>query len=46
MGLDDWARDSKGGERIDQARIGRFHNIYGPCGTWKGGREKVMFMFW
>jgi GDP-D-mannose 3',5'-epimerase len=21
-------------------RIGRFHNIYGPCGTWKGGREK------
>ena len=24
-----------------EARIGRFHNIYGPCGTWKGGREKA-----
>lgn len=23
-----------------QTRIGRFHNIYGPQGTWKGGREK------
>ena len=22
-------------------RIARFHNIYGPQGTWKGGREKV-----
>jgi len=21
-------------------RIGRFHNIYGPLGTWTGGREK------
>ena len=21
-------------------RIGRFHNIFGPEGTWKGGREK------
>ena len=21
-------------------RIGRFHNIFGPYGTWKGGREK------
>lgn len=21
-------------------RIGRFHNIFGPQGTWKGGREK------
>lgn len=21
-------------------RIGRFHNIYGPYGSWKGGREK------
>ena len=19
----------------------RFHNVYGPCGTWRGGREKV-----
>merc|ERR1712166_526256 len=25
----------------NQARIGRFHNISGPCGTWKGGREKA-----
>jgi GDP-D-mannose 3',5'-epimerase len=24
-----------------QTRIARFHNIYGPFGTWKGGREKV-----
>jgi GDP-D-mannose 3',5'-epimerase len=24
-----------------QVRIGRFHNIYGPLGTWKGGREKA-----
>ena len=22
-------------------RIGRFHNIFGPYGTWKGGREKA-----
>lgn len=22
-------------------RIGRFHNIYGPLGTWDGGREKA-----
>jgi GDP-D-mannose 3',5'-epimerase len=21
-------------------RIARFHNIFGPCGTWKGGKEK------
>jgi len=21
--------------------IGRFHNCYGPCGAWKGGREKA-----
>merc|ERR1711988_1254898 len=27
------------------ARIGRFHNIYGPCGTWKGGREKAPASF-
>ena len=26
-------------------RIGRFHNIYGPCGTWKGGREKAPAAF-
>jgi GDP-D-mannose 3',5'-epimerase len=24
-----------------QTRVGRFHNIYGPCGTWVGGREKA-----
>ena len=30
---------------LDQARIGRFHNIYGPCGTWKGGREKAPAAF-
>ena len=23
------------------ARIGRFHNIFGPEGTWRGGKEKV-----
>jgi len=22
-------------------RIVRFHNIFGPCGTWEGGREKA-----
>jgi nucleoside-diphosphate-sugar epimerase len=24
-----------------QTRIARFHNIYGPQGTWEGGREKA-----
>ncbi|KAI5008160.1 hypothetical protein ZWY2020_009208 [Hordeum vulgare] len=24
-----------------ECRVGRFHNIYGPYGTWKGGREKA-----
>jgi nucleoside-diphosphate-sugar epimerase len=24
-----------------EIRIGRFHNIYGPEGTWQGGKEKV-----
>ncbi len=24
-----------------ETRIARFHNIYGPFGTWEGGREKV-----
>ncbi|MCY3819474.1 MAG: NAD-dependent epimerase/dehydratase family protein [Gammaproteobacteria bacterium] len=24
-----------------ETRIVRFHNIYGPLGTWEGGREKV-----
>lgn len=22
-------------------RIARFHNIFGPCGTWRGGKEKA-----
>ncbi len=30
------------GEEYDiQTRIVRFHNIFGPLGTWDGGREKV-----
>ena len=24
-----------------EVRIARFHNIYGPLGTWNGGREKA-----
>eukprot|EP00242_Pyramimonas_sp_CCMP2087_P000107 CAMPEP_0198196906 /NCGR_PEP_ID=MMETSP1445-20131203/426_1 /TAXON_ID=36898 /ORGANISM="Pyramimonas sp., Strain CCMP2087" /LENGTH=373 /DNA_ID=CAMNT_0043865971 /DNA_START=68 /DNA_END=1189 /DNA_ORIENTATION=- len=28
-----------------QTRIARFHNIYGPYGTWKGGREKAPAAF-
>jgi nucleoside-diphosphate-sugar epimerase len=24
-----------------EARIARYHNIYGPLGTWEGGREKA-----
>ncbi len=24
-----------------ETRIVRFHNIFGPCGTWEGGREKA-----
>lgn len=24
-----------------ESRIARFHNIYGPLGTWQGGREKA-----
>jgi len=24
-----------------ETRVGRFHNIYGPYGTWAGGREKA-----
>lgn len=24
-----------------QVRVARFHNIYGPLGTWNGGREKA-----
>eukprot|EP00411_Alexandrium_monilatum_P123022 CAMPEP_0175648066 /NCGR_PEP_ID=MMETSP0097-20121207/8145_1 /TAXON_ID=311494 /ORGANISM="Alexandrium monilatum, Strain CCMP3105" /LENGTH=403 /DNA_ID=CAMNT_0016953983 /DNA_START=54 /DNA_END=1262 /DNA_ORIENTATION=- len=26
-------------------RIARYHNVYGPCGTWKGGREKAPAAF-
>ncbi|CAG9465802.1 unnamed protein product [Pedinophyceae sp. YPF-701] len=28
-----------------ETRSGRFHNIYGPYGTWKGGREKAPAAF-
>ena len=28
-----------------ETRIGRFHNIYGPYGTWTGGREKAPAAF-
>lgn len=28
-------------ERNLPVRIGRYHNIYGPLGTWTGGREKA-----
>lgn len=28
-----------------ETRVARFHNIYGPCGTWKGGREKAPAAF-
>jgi len=28
-----------------ECRLGRFHNIYGPSGTWKGGREKAPAAF-
>src|SRR4051795_4945738 len=24
-----------------EARVARFHNVYGPHGTWQGGREKA-----
>jgi nucleoside-diphosphate-sugar epimerase len=24
-----------------QARVARYHNVYGPLGTWNGGREKA-----
>ena len=24
-----------------EVRIARYHNIFGPCGTWQGGREKA-----
>ena len=28
-----------------QTRIARYHNVYGPRGTWKGGREKAPAAF-
>uniref|UniRef100_A0A7S0VEM3 NAD-dependent epimerase/dehydratase domain-containing protein n=1 Tax=Polytomella parva TaxID=51329 RepID=A0A7S0VEM3_9CHLO len=28
-----------------EVRLARFHNIYGPHGTWKGGREKAPAAF-
>jgi GDP-D-mannose 3',5'-epimerase len=28
-----------------ECRVARFHNIYGPYGTWKGGREKAPAAF-
>jgi GDP-D-mannose 3',5'-epimerase len=28
-----------------ETRIARFHNVYGPFGTWKGGREKAPAAF-
>ena len=28
-----------------ECRTARFHNIYGPYGTWKGGREKAPAAF-
>eukprot|EP00924_Labyrinthula_sp_SR-Ha-C_P002994 maker-scaffold_58-snap-gene-0.23-mRNA-1 protein AED:0.01 eAED:0.01 QI:426/1/1/1/1/1/2/197/348 len=28
-----------------KVRVARFHNVYGPHGTWKGGREKVPAAF-
>ena len=28
-----------------EVRIGRYHNIFGPCGTWEGGREKAPAAF-
>jgi len=34
-----------GKEFSTEFRIARFHNIYGPQGTWKGGREKAPAAF-
>ena len=28
-----------------EVRIARYHNIFGPCGTWEGGREKAPAAF-
>ncbi len=29
-----------------QTRVARFHNVYGPFGTWDGGREKAPAAIW
>jgi nucleoside-diphosphate-sugar epimerase len=29
-----------------QVRIARFHNIFGPEGTWRAGREKAPAAIW
>jgi len=52
---DDYGFEKRWGERVALAygkdfegfevRVGRFHNIYGPQGTWRGGREKVPAAF-
>jgi len=34
-----------GGDFKLEVRVARFHNIYGPHGTWKGGREKAPAAF-
>ena len=31
--------------RLTHTRAHRFHNVYGPFGTWKGGREKAPAAF-
>jgi nucleoside-diphosphate-sugar epimerase len=28
-----------------QVKVARYHNIFGPCGTWTGGREKAPAAF-
>ncbi len=28
-----------------EVRVARYHNIFGPCGTWTGGREKAPAAF-
>src|ERR1700735_2426264 len=29
-----------------QCRVARYHNVYGPLGTWTGGREKAPAAIW
>jgi GDP-D-mannose 3',5'-epimerase len=40
-----WAAWTRAQDFGMECRIGRFHNIYGPFGTWKGGREKAPAAF-